>query len=338
MFEHLLFWEDIGFSGIVEIPIDTINFEDHTFDIFKLSGTYLTESIKTVGIVEPILLESLSTNSYRIMDGFRRCDVAKSLGWTKIPARILTQQNLCWNAFKYVFWVNLTRTEPHLMTWSKIIPIAKQLHLPPRLSMDELLSPFEINLPDTQFSLLLKLSRIPLELQKYLLQFPLSFRQVERLVLLSHSVLEKLTAWSLCLKLRTQELLEIGEQLEEFYRITDQMTQEKWFKDIETYIFDLERSPKVSPRPIGERILYLKTQLDLAVRPTLYQIRQQKQEYVRQFRLPENISIDWDKNLEQEGVTISLKITQPDDLDQFWKILSTPAFKANIAKLLKSND
>lgn len=51
----------------------------------------LKNSIKTIGIIHPIILEKLHDHRYRIVSGSRRVHVAMSLGLKEIPARIFSQ-------------------------------------------------------------------------------------------------------------------------------------------------------------------------------------------------------------------------------------------------------
>ncbi len=57
-------------------------------DFNQLSLNELTESIKEVGVLEPILVRSINNNGYEIVTGERRYRAAKQAGLNKIPAII----------------------------------------------------------------------------------------------------------------------------------------------------------------------------------------------------------------------------------------------------------
>jgi ParB family transcriptional regulator, chromosome partitioning protein len=77
-------------SGISEISIENIEvnpFQPRThFDEEALNE--LKDSIKTQGIIQPITVRKLSTNSYQLISGERRLQASKLGGLKKIPAYI----------------------------------------------------------------------------------------------------------------------------------------------------------------------------------------------------------------------------------------------------------
>ncbi|KPL07144.1 hypothetical protein AMJ86_05615 [bacterium SM23_57] len=278
---------------------------------------------------DPVLVEPVGKEFYRILSGFHRYEAAFSLGWVKIPMRVLKSEQSPWIACKHIFWIRAYRGDPHPVEWAGIIRVAEHLNLPPRSALQELLTPIDYPLSDHLFSLLLQLSRFPRELLKLLLDYPLSFRQVERLILLSKDILPKLATWGAVLRMRTQELLEIGEMLDSFCRQFSDEDQEKWFRNVEMRILDQDL-------PRDERLYYVKTQFDHVLRPTLQKYRQRKNHIHRQLDIPKGMIVSWDEDLEKEDVAISLAVKNAGDLDRFQQALANPAFKKNIAKLLKS--
>jgi len=50
----------------------------------------LVESIRQHGLQEPIVI----TPTYRVVDGMKRLEACKQLGWTTIPARIVSERQL----------------------------------------------------------------------------------------------------------------------------------------------------------------------------------------------------------------------------------------------------
>lgn len=325
------FWTRIGFGAIRKLKLDTIDPDDRTFDILRSGGTNLIPSLQVAGMAHPILIEPTSNHHYRILSGFHRYSAASALRWQTVPARILKPDASAWNAFKYIFWTKASRSDPHPAEWAGIIRIAKSLNLQPRIALDDLLKPMGYSLSDHLYSLVRKLSGVPVEITDHLLQYPLSFRQVERLVLISNKMLPKLAVWADFLRIRTQELIEIGEQLSDFISIYSEKEQQRWFKEIEARIVDVEL-------PRDERLYHLKTQLNTAIRPKLHAHRQKKQEVHRQLNLPNGMQVSWDENLERDDVNIKFSITHPNELDKFQRVLIDSGFKAGITKLLSTDD
>ena len=325
------FWTRIGFSAIHELALDVVDVDDRTFDILRSQGNNLKQSVQAAGMAYPILVQPISNDHFRIISGFHRYVIAQSLQWEVIPARILQPDASFWEAFKHIFWIKSSRNDSHPAEWAGIIRLAKILDISPRPAIEQALQPLACPISDHLYSLVWKLAETPVELTDYLLQYPLSFRQVERLVLIPKQLMPKLAAWGSILRIRTQELLDVGEQLDVFYRTYSAKNRDHWLKDVESKIVDQEL-------PRDERLFNLKSQLDQAVRPKLNMQRQKKREIHRQLQLPQGLQISWDNNLEKDNIDIKLSVTHAADLDNLHNTIIDPVFKAGIAKLLSADD
>ncbi|WP_206457913.1 ParB/RepB/Spo0J family partition protein [Anaerovorax sp. IOR16] len=73
------------------LPISQLQeFKNHPFQVRQDDEmTELVESIKQVGVVEPILVRCTSEENYEILAGHRRMTAAKMAGLTDIPAKIM---------------------------------------------------------------------------------------------------------------------------------------------------------------------------------------------------------------------------------------------------------
>ena len=56
---------------------------------FQESYPNLVESIKEKGVINPIILEKISENSYIVIDGMKRLSAVIEAGFTKVPCYIL---------------------------------------------------------------------------------------------------------------------------------------------------------------------------------------------------------------------------------------------------------
>jgi len=311
--------------------LSSIDCADRTFDIFRWSGNRLADSLNAAGMINPVLVESTGNRSYRIMSGFHRCEAALALSWDRVPVRILKSPEFRWTAFQHIVWIKSFQNDPHPVEWAGIVRIARILNQPPRQAIQDTLTPLGYPLTDFLFSLVIRLSDFPIDFLTILLRYPLSFRQVERLTLLSRNLLPKLAAWGDVLRIRTQELLEIGEQLDAFCRKVSPHDLAVWSREVESRILDPDL-------PRDERLQFLKDRLDHAVRPMLQKYRDKKRDVLRQLDIPPGMAISWDEDLERDDVTISLSLFHDDDLDRLNKTLMDPSFKENISKLLSSDD
>ena len=77
-----------GVSEIVEIPLSDIDLENDPYQFrFKASPGDLMASLKTLGQQDPVILSG-KKEPYKIVDGHRRINAFKKLGWEKIKAII----------------------------------------------------------------------------------------------------------------------------------------------------------------------------------------------------------------------------------------------------------
>ena len=72
------------------VELSSIDLDDNTYRITsETSIDVLAESIRHVGIINPPVLRPKNSD-FTIIAGFRRIEACQSLGWSKIPARILS--------------------------------------------------------------------------------------------------------------------------------------------------------------------------------------------------------------------------------------------------------
>ena len=82
--------EDRKKERLTEIPIKDIrDFPDHPYQVKDDENmTELVESVKTYGLLQPVLVRQLDDGSYEMISGHRRKRAFEIAGIEKIPARI----------------------------------------------------------------------------------------------------------------------------------------------------------------------------------------------------------------------------------------------------------
>ncbi|WP_420639437.1 ParB/RepB/Spo0J family partition protein [Candidatus Poriferisocius sp.] len=84
--------EGVHASSYVELPLDAIAVNRYqprdTFDQTALN--VLTESIREVGVLQPVLVRPGTEGTYELIAGERRCRAAKQAGLDRIPAIVRT--------------------------------------------------------------------------------------------------------------------------------------------------------------------------------------------------------------------------------------------------------
>ncbi len=87
--------EGVISSSYLELPLDAISVNPHQprdkFDQAALN--VLTESIRRVGVLQPVLVRSVTSGTYELIAGERRFRAAKQAGLTRIPAVVRSADN-----------------------------------------------------------------------------------------------------------------------------------------------------------------------------------------------------------------------------------------------------
>ena len=82
-------------SAYLELPLDAISVNPHQprdqFD--QASLNVLTESIREVGVLQPVLVRPRSDGTYELIAGERRCRAARQAGLERIPAVVRTAED-----------------------------------------------------------------------------------------------------------------------------------------------------------------------------------------------------------------------------------------------------
>lgn len=98
-------------SGYLELPLDAISVNPYQprdkFDQASLNT--LTESIRNVGVLQPVLVRPRSDGTYELIAGERRCRAAKQAGLDRIPAVVRTAED--YDALEQALLENLHRED-----------------------------------------------------------------------------------------------------------------------------------------------------------------------------------------------------------------------------------
>lgn len=97
---------------VKEIPISSIDFEPQVrqrFDQEALAS--LTESVRTIGVQQPILIRPAETGRFKPLDGERRCRAAKAAGLTSIPAIVIEDKLEIATIIERQLALNMTRAD-----------------------------------------------------------------------------------------------------------------------------------------------------------------------------------------------------------------------------------
>jgi ParB family chromosome partitioning protein len=126
---------------IITVDIKDINFADEKYRVtYHIRSPRLYEAIKTVGLLNPPLLQKKGDESYRIITGFRRCTVLKDLGHAQCAASLVEQGTDDLRLFDMAIRDNLSVREFNAVEISRIInKLEDDFHVPQQTVIDHYL-------------------------------------------------------------------------------------------------------------------------------------------------------------------------------------------------------
>ncbi|HEX9430631.1 MAG TPA: ParB/RepB/Spo0J family partition protein [Candidatus Bathyarchaeia archaeon] len=147
-------------TEVLEVPLEDINFEDQTYQYrFSSSVGDLKGSLSLEGQKEPVDLTG--AKPYKIIDGFRRVEAIRQLGWQKVKA-LLHQRLSEDEAHKLAFLKNVVRKNLGPMEKAHAIFKAKQRGMKP----EDLAEAFRLS--EKQLKRYEDLLNFPADIQKIL--------------------------------------------------------------------------------------------------------------------------------------------------------------------------
>ena len=131
------FMKDIE-KSLKNIKINTIDFNDTTFVFtFPVKIEEMTESIKKIGLLNPVILFEYD-NKYKIISGFKRVSVCKSLCFDTIPAFVLESGSISeLRAFMIAVHDNISIRKLNTVEKSIVLNKLKNYH---NLKRDEIIN------------------------------------------------------------------------------------------------------------------------------------------------------------------------------------------------------
>ena len=294
-------------TKLKKIPLSLVKQENTFFRFTDENPCYfnfLKSSIAKLGILNPIMVQPFEKKYYRVISGFRRLQIAKELGFTFIPARIL-RENL--SPSEILTAVLLSHPHPLSLTEKvRIVRIMKDLGISPSQICTRFGSFLEIQSPHL-LEKYIRLSNYTPSVLSYISTHGLSLNQALAFENLSSEEQNLLISLGTCLSLKGYDLCNILTDLKEIAT-----KEEKNVAAIlkETEILNVPKDVKLTR---SQKIDKIKKILKMKRYPYLSRVNQKLGELKKRLRFKTDLKINWDPNLEGE-VKLSFNIRHPDDV------------------------
>jgi len=308
-----------------QIPLSSINQEDTLFCFADKDPSYfnvLKLSIAKIGITNPIVVQPLSPGKYRVINGFKRLQIARELNFSSLPVCIL-RENL--SIFEVLTVLFLSHPQPLSFGEKvRIIGIMSQLGL----SSSQICNNFSSFLGiDSSFvcESYIRISHYRPHLLSYIFSHNFSLKQALIIEGLSFKEQDTLVSLASCLSLKGYDFLNILIDLKEIATREGKSVYEV----IEsTGILDIGKDVKLTR---SQKIDSIKKTLKERRYPCLTKVNRELDKLRREIQSSSGLKFIWDEGLEGK-VKAFIEITHTDDVK---KVVANLSNEDNLALLSK---
>lgn len=296
------------------LKLDQIDKRDETFR-FTDEENYsrLQKSISQVGIIHPLMVQK-KRDTYGIISGFKRFQIAKALNLSQVPVRILDEKISPELTFEIALLSH--SREYRLLEKVRALLILKKLRIPrPRIVQYYL--PL-LDLPANKYYLesYLEILNFSSSTLDYLSRRQLSLKQIQMFKGLSPHEQNLLVDVAEEFRLRGLELENIIADLREISR-RDNQSVYKIFKEMNWSQF-----LQGDTNSRGNRLSQLKKLIKEKRYPELMKINQELKIIKKGLKISCPHYLSWDESLERPGLKLLLNITTPEKIQGLIKDLS----------------
>jgi len=290
-----------------KIPLELIDAEDDFFDFSDKDSSYLAKlklSIKKVGVINPLIVQlSSSKKLYRLINGFKRFQIAKELSLSYLPAYILKRDL---SPLEVLNILLLSHSRPLSLTEkARIVGIMRRLQLSDKQIYDNFGSLLGISSASlVKEYAILSTYRSPL--LSYISSHGLSLKQALALKDLSSQEQDTFVFLGNLLSLKGYDFFNILTDLKE---IAIREGKKVALVIEETGILEIGKNEKFTRSQKIERI---KNIIKERKYPYLTKVNRELDKIRKKFSSRTGLDIVWDKSLEG-GVELSFKIRNSED-------------------------
>ncbi|MBI4849023.1 MAG: ParB N-terminal domain-containing protein [Nitrospirae bacterium] len=293
----------------------------------KSLETSLEDSFKQLGILHPVILYKDKDGMFHLIDGRKRINFARQNQVQTVSANVLTEATPVTDIITLVLCDKRLEIEQSIMNKIRFICFALYLKAPEAWILNFLciqfsFKPYSEFLRDCE-----RMNELPVELKSFCHEKKYSLKQILNLTSYPKDILLQLMAWKPILQLTASTLDEIASNLKDHLS-----AQNKTINDFldGPDVQEMIRS-SLGPRDRTERLrqfIYTKRF------PTLSETNARMQKTVEGLKLPQALSINWDRTLENKNVDIVVHVQDSKKLTGLLSTLNSDEMKKAVEGIL----
>jgi hypothetical protein len=317
----------------IYINIDDILIEGSLFSLksFLFESAHnealLEDSFRHLGILHPVTIYRDKGGRPHLIDGKKRVQFSRQSRTEKISATVLPESTPFTDIITLILCNRRKEIEQSVMNKILFVCFAMHLKSPELWILDSLCAsfgfkPYGAFLKDCE-----RLNNLPAEMKQFCHEKIFSLKQILNFTHYPEDILRQLMGWKPVLQLTASTLDEISSNLKDYLRSQN--------KTIEAFSCEPEVKEIIqsalSPRDKTEkmrRLIYMRRF------PVLSGTNARIGEKVSQLNLPDGVSINWDRTLENKNVDITVHVQEPAKMTELLNALNSAEMKRAVEGIL----
>ncbi|RJQ17518.1 MAG: hypothetical protein C4560_08835 [Nitrospiraceae bacterium] len=313
---------------INEILIEKSRFSPGRF-LFGLSapGSVPEESsYRRLGTIHPIIVCRDMSGQVHLIDGAKRIYFA-GLRQPGISAIVLTDATPVTDIISLIQCDKRNEIDQSVINKVMFICFALSLGAPESWVLESLCVPLGFRPYNDFLKDCGRINNLPEELRRFCHEKKFSLKQILNLTHYPEDVLSQLMSWKAMLQLTASILDEMASSLKD-YLISHDKGMGDFLSEPEVH--------EIMGSPLGhrERTERLRSFIHKKRFPVLSETNKRIEGKVAQLYLPKNISLDWDRTLENKNLDITLHVQDIEKLKDLLDVLNSDAMKEAVKGML----
>ncbi len=284
-------------------------------------------SFETLGILYPVIVYQDDKKRFHLIDGKKRVLYSKEFKADTISAIVLPAPTPFTDIIPLLLCGNRTAILSSTMSKVRFICFALSLNIPEKWLLQTVCLPFELKPQSAFLQECLRINNLPHDISLFCHEKKFSLKQLINLSYQPVELLKKIIHWKSSIQLTASILDELTANLKDYLKLhnkdLDEFIEGSGINDI------LESS--LSPRDKTEEIRRI---IRIKRFPLLSEANDKITETVNALELPNDISFNWDRTLENRNIDIKINIKDPEKLKELLDTLKTKKIKDAIKKVL----
>jgi len=313
--------------NIADLIINGSRFDYGTFIYRRTQDSILERSVEESGILNPVIVYEDSNNHYHLVDGWKRAEIANEKDIKNVEAAVLPVTTALTDITSLIYCDNVEEINESVINKIEFICFALSLDADEQWIIKHLCIPFGLKPHSSFLEECRRIHNLPHELKFFCHEKRLSLKQIANLSYYPGDIIDQVLKWQSSIHLTASVLDEIASNLRDYLKVSG--------KGLKDFLCEPEvKEVFHDSMNIRERTERLRNLLKQRKFPILTEVNLRIQESINSLNLPDGISMDWDRTLENKGLDITVKLKDPAQWTDMVSKLKSDSISEAVKKIL----